>query len=176
IVGILEWLACYTRFKSANESSRFILVLAVPLAIFTALCGWLLSLGGSYGDRLLQLHKWTGIGTAAAYSLDLKLLYRFCLFSTLVVLVLASHFGGSLTHGSDYLVRFAPQPLRALFGEARIPEKKVTDIASLQAFNDVIRPMFRQNCIACHGPEKSESELRLDSFAGLLKGGKSGPV
>src|SRR5262245_2300236 len=152
ILAILEWLACYTRFKSANASARFILVLAVPLAIFTALCGWLLSLGGSYGDRLLQLHKWTGIGTAAACSLaavfywfDLKRLYRFCLFSTLVVLVVASHFGGSLTHGSDYLVRFAPQPLRALFGEARNHEKKVTDIASLQAFNDVIRPMFRQN-------------------------------
>jgi len=30
--------------------------------------------------------------------------------------------------------------------------------------------------VACHGPEKSESELRLDSLAGFLKGGKSGPV
>src|SRR5207249_4938025 len=104
VLAILEWLSRYPRFKDANASARFILALAVPLAIFTALCGWLLSLGGSYGDRLLQLHKWTGIGTAAAcaiaglfYWLDLKQLYRLCLFSTIVVLVVASHFGGSLT-------------------------------------------------------------------------------
>src|SRR5580765_3824261 len=119
LLAILEWLARYPRFKGANASARFILALAIPLAIFTALCGWLLSIGGTYGDRLLQLHKWTGIGTAAAcaiaglfYWLDCKRLYRFSLFSTILVLVIASHFGGSLTHGSDYLVRFAPGPLR----------------------------------------------------------------
>ena len=49
-------------------------------------------------------------------------------------------------------------------------------IPEMQAFADVIQPMLRQQCVSCHGPEKSESELRLDSLAGLLKGGKSGPV
>jgi uncharacterized membrane protein len=184
LLAILELLAAYPRFKSANASGRFILALAIPLAIFTALCGWLLSIGGSYGDRLLQLHKWTGIGTAAAcaiaglfYWLGYKRLYRFSLFSTIIVLVIASHFGGSLTHGSDYLVRFAPEPLRSLFGAAKIPQQpKVIQIADLRAFDDVVQPMLRDNCIACHGPEKSESALRLDSLAGLLKGGKSGPV
>ena len=182
LLAVLEWLALYTRFKNANVSSRFILALAVPLALSTALCGWLLSLGGSYGDRLLQWHKWTGIGTAAAcalaglfYLLDRKRLYRVCLFSTMIVLVVASHFGGSLTHGSDYLVRYAPKSFLALFGNGRT-QTKVTSIPEMQAFADVIQPMLRQQCVACHGPEKSESELRLDSLAGLLKGGKSGPV
>src|SRR5438046_3096674 len=110
LLAFLEWIARYPRFKNANSGARFILALAAPLAVFTALCGWLLSLGGSYGDRLLQLHLWTGIGTAAAcvlaalcYWLELKRLYRYCLAATTVALVFASHFGGSLTHGSDYL-------------------------------------------------------------------------
>ncbi len=182
LLAFLEWLARFPRFKNANASSRFILALAVPLALSTALCGWLLSLGGSYGDRLLQWHKWTGIATAAAcalaglfYWLDLKRLYRLCLFSTMIVLVFASHFGGSLTHGSDYLVRYAPKSLLALFGHGPT-EKNVKSIPEMQAFADVIQPLLRQQCVACHGPEKSESELRLDSLAGLLKGGKSGPV
>ncbi len=182
LLAILEWLARYRRFKNANASARFILALAVPLALFTALCGWLLSLGGAYGDRLLQLHKWTGIGTAAAcvlaglfYRLDLKRLYRVCLFSTMIVLVITSHFGGSLTHGSDYLVRYAPKPFLALFGK-RQTEKQVRNIPEMQAFADVIQPILQQDCVVCHGPEKSESELRLDSGAELLKGGKSGPV
>jgi len=184
LLAILEWLARYPRFKGANASSRFILALAVPMAIFTALCGWLLSVGGSYGDRLLQWHKWTGIGTATAcaitglfYWLDYKRLYRFSLFSTILVLVVASHFGGSLTHGSDYLVRFAPEPLRSLFVGSKIPQKaKPISIADLRAFDDVVKPMLRDNCFGCHGPEKSESALRLDSLAGILKGAKSGPV
>src|SRR5207249_11592497 len=181
VLAVLEWLARYPRFRKANASARFILALAVPLAVFTALCGWLLSLGGSYGERLLQWHKWTGIGTAAAcvlagllYWLDLKRLYRLCLCCTIVVLILASHFGGSLTHGSDYLVRYAPKPLRALFGQTQAT--KVKDIADMDAFADVVQPLLSEDCGSCHGPGKSESQLRLDSLAGLLKGGKSGPV
>src|SRR3954453_16100532 len=103
LLAILEWMARYPRFKNANASARFILALAVPLALFTVLCGWLLSLGGSYGPQLLQWHKWTGISTAAIcalaglfYSLDKKRLYRVCLFSSIAVLIVASHFGGSL--------------------------------------------------------------------------------
>jgi hypothetical protein len=40
----------------------------------------------------------------------------------------------------------------------------------------VVQPVLQQNCVSCHGPEKSKGGLRLDSFAGLTKGGKSGPV
>jgi uncharacterized membrane protein len=181
VLAVLEWLARYPRFRNANASARIILAQAAPLALFTALCGWLLSLGGSYGERLLQWHKWTGIGTAAAcvlagllYGLVLKRLYRFCLCGTIVVLILASHFGGSLTHGSDYLVRYAPRPLRALFGNTQAA--KVKDIAGMNAFADIVQPLLKQDCVSCHGPGKSESQLRLDSLAGLLKGGKSGPV
>src|SRR6266702_1863241 len=137
LLAVLEWLTRYPRFRNANASARFILALAVPLALFTALCGWLLSLGGSYGDRLLQWHQWTGIGTAAAcalaglfFWLDRKRLYRVCLFSTMIVLIVASHFGGSLTHGTDSLVRYAPNSLLALFGKGPT-EKKMKSIPEM---------------------------------------------
>ena len=38
-----------------------------------------------------------------------------------------------------------------------------------------IQPIFEQACIKCHGPEKQKGELRLDSKAAALKGGKDGP-
>ena len=82
-------------------------------------CGWLLSLSGDYDAGLLRWHKWTGIttvslfvGAGLLYWLDLKKPYRLCVFSSVAVLALASHLGGSLTHGRDYLVRYAPGPLR----------------------------------------------------------------
>ena len=41
-------------------------------------------------------------------------------------------------------------------------------------FENDIRPLLIERCIKCHGPKKSESGLRLDTNATLLKGGDSG--
>jgi uncharacterized membrane protein/YHS domain-containing protein len=185
LLAALELMSRSRRFRNANSNAGFILTLAVPLALFTVVCGWLLSLGGGYQQHLLQWHKWLGIGTAAAcclaalcYWLNLKRLYQGCLFATVAALAVASHFGGSLTHGSDYLVRYAPAPLRSLLGlnrQAQPPPIKPGDVNQLSAFAGLVQPVLEQNCIACHGAEKSEARLRLDSLAALLKGGKSGP-
>lgn len=186
VLAALELLSRSRRFRNAGSSAGFILALAAPLAVFTVVCGWLLSLGGGYQEHLLRWHKWLGIGTAAAccvaalcYWLDLKKLYRVCLFSTVAVLAVASHYGGSLTHGSDYLVRYAPASLRAFLGlsrQAQAPQTKPQDLNQLTVFSGLAQPVLQQNCVACHGPEKSEAKLRLDSVAALLQGGKSGPA
>ena len=41
-------------------------------------------------------------------------------------------------------------------------------------FENRIRPLLANHCLECHGPEKSESDLRLDSRDAILKGGSSG--
>jgi len=41
-------------------------------------------------------------------------------------------------------------------------------------FESKIRPVLHEHCVACHGPEKQEGGLRLDSPAAILKGGDSG--
>lgn len=38
-----------------------------------------------------------------------------------------------------------------------------------------IEPIFRASCYTCHGPDKQEGDLRMDSHAALLKGGEDGP-
>jgi mono/diheme cytochrome c family protein len=47
-----------------------------------------------------------------------------------------------------------------------------------QFFEKHIRPLFVQQCYECHGPDAGDGDgaLRLDSLAGLLRGGKSGPA
>ena len=37
-----------------------------------------------------------------------------------------------------------------------------------------IKPIFQKHCITCHGPEKQESGLRLDSVKFLKRGGDRG--
>jgi len=39
-----------------------------------------------------------------------------------------------------------------------------------------VQPIFEARCVSCHGPSKRRANLRLDSYAALMRGGKDGPV
>src|SRR5436305_14792478 len=39
-----------------------------------------------------------------------------------------------------------------------------------------IQPILQSSCYECHGPKKTKAKLRLDSRAGLLKGGETGAI
>lgn len=185
LLALLEALARFPRLKHARDASGVVLTLAVPGAILAAGCGWLLSLGGGYQAQLLQWHKWTGFVTAGLcvvaallYRLDLTKPYRWVLYFGCAVLLVASHFGGSLTHGSDYLVRYAPPPVRKWFAPATAANASapVKGPGDATVFGAVVQPIFQQNCVSCHGPEKSKGGLRLDSLQAALKGGENGPA
>src|SRR5262245_45997204 len=42
-------------------------------------------------------------------------------------------------------------------------------------FYSDVKPLLNTRCISCHGPDKVEGGLRLDSRDRALKGGDSGP-
>ena len=48
------------------------------------------------------------------------------------------------------------------------------DPPGIKFFETKIRPVLATRCYKCHGKKKQESELRLDSYAALLKGGATG--
>lgn len=39
-----------------------------------------------------------------------------------------------------------------------------------------VAPLFDEHCAACHGESRNKGDLRLDSFAATMRGGKHGPV
>jgi hypothetical protein len=41
-------------------------------------------------------------------------------------------------------------------------------------FEKKVRPLLVERCLKCHGPETSRSNLRLDSYEGVINGGKRG--
>jgi len=182
-LAFLEIVARIPCFKNANANAGFILALAAPLAVVTAICGWLLSLGGGYDETLLAWHKWLGTATAVAAIIAAILFwrgkisaYRASLFIAVALLMVAGHLGGSLTHGSDYLTRYAPSPIKKLLGITAVKETSapvsINDLRALPVFTGVIEPIFESKCVSCHGAQKSKGGLRLDSFAALQKGGK----
>jgi mono/diheme cytochrome c family protein len=76
----------------------------------------------------------------------------------------------------------AALPLSNLSAQAA--EQKRVDLSKLPPPSDKtgvtyatdIKSIFDQSCIKCHGPEKPKGRLRLDSLAGVLKGGEDGKV
>src|SRR5262245_61187240 len=44
------------------------------------------------------------------------------------------------------------------------------------SFAKQVRPFFAKYCLECHNAKESKGDLNLETFAALMKGGKSGPV
>ena len=70
-------------------------------------------------------------------------------------------------------IYFASLILFALLPASYVSAERPTEMAR---FETHVRPVLATTCIKCHGPKKQEGELRLDSFAAMVKGGESGPA
>jgi len=167
-----------------RESAAFVLYLTLLTGAVTLIFGILLAYGGGDTGATVTRHMWGAIALLiellicfsvrpAWTSGQDKRSYPVLLSMTLLTLTWTAHQGGSLTHGSDYLTRYMPGPLRQFFPSAT----KASDAAyagSVYALN--IHPIFDAKCVACHGAHKEKGGLRLDFFDLLTKGGKDGAV
>jgi hypothetical protein len=176
LLGALELISATSSGREALAANRFILMLAAPAAVCTAVCGWVLAGDGGYDGELLFLHRWTGVGVAVSACLlwwfervESRRAYRIVLVLAVVLTILAGHFGGSMTHGKDYLTPFGP------FRSGGGQEHQGAGAAGAVGFASV-EPILADYCVACHGPDKSKGGLRMDSLSQLLAGGDSGPV
>jgi hypothetical protein len=71
------------------------------------------------------------------------------------------------------LFLLAPVANRAAADEAKPegdkPQAKIT-------YEEHVQPIFRQHCFTCHGPDTAKSDLRLDNYAAMMRGGAGGAV
>src|SRR6266496_3324569 len=171
-----------------------VLWLAAMSGFAAALAGWLLSHEGGYDAGLLDQHLWSGVATGigafacvlvrsfAKMRPDRAVLHRLApalVVGTCGTMLVAAHFGGTLTHGEGYLTEYAPTPIRLLAG-LPIPRDRsreaLTPIAEREAFEGVVLRIFENHCTACHNAGKLKGNLKLDTYEGVLAGGQSGPV
>ena len=64
------------------------------------------------------------------------------------------------------------------FATANAEDKPLSaaDAQAVKFFETRIRPLLFKHCYRCHGSKKQESGLRLDHWAGIIRGGESGPA
>jgi uncharacterized membrane protein len=165
-------------------------------AIFSCAMGYALSLSGEYDEETLFLHQYLGISVAVvslvlaymswSWSKDavMRKLFVPTLSLCLLLLTITGHLGGNLTHGSDYLTQYLPSPYRDWVG---LPEKqnstgetgaviKIANINEALVYQDLVQPLLKQKCWACHNAEKQKGKLRMDQTSFLMKGGENGQI
>jgi uncharacterized membrane protein len=187
-------LEVYRVFRPSPELRR-LTVMVVWLSLITgaisASFGLMRAGGGGYETRMLDLHRTYGLAVPVATLFTLALQhmayrneivrgwtlgYRGVLGATMVLLVVAGHFGGNLTHGSSYLVENAPQFVKELVEKGSAPDA-ATAAAELtekeKFFTEKVQPIFEAKCYKCHGSKKQKGGYRLDKPELALQAGDS---
>jgi len=190
VLAVLEYLDSSKSGPRIGKACEIVLNYTAIAAAVAAILGIFLAMPGGYNETLLDRHRWLG-SFSAIFAFWLIVLrnwarsksrngfsipYHGALAATLILLGVVGHDGGTLTHGSGYLTKNLPSPVKSLFGMegASKMEKGPIAIEDADVYQDIIHPIFDQTCIQCHGPDKSKGELRLDSFELAMLGGELG--
>ncbi len=175
VLLLLSFITLWIPFKKEPYSWTDILRLIAALsAVITAIMGMLLSMEDDRSGNVLQWHKWTGAGIALMgflfynnHSFFTQRKKSGKLFTVIAVLgiILTGHFGAELTHGENYLLA----PIAKDIKRNVVPDEAIV-------FQDVIKPILDKKCASCHSKSSMKGELMLSDTAGLLAGGKTGPL
>jgi len=197
VSAFLEFLSHRSSLRGKYDSGILVLLyVGAWSSIIAVVAGLYLAQGGGYAAEQLMWHKRMGIlvvllaSMAYLYKAWPSLskrwnkpwesgVYSISVGFMLISLILTGHFGGVLTHGSDYLTRYLPDGLRQVAG---LPKK--VDIGRLQledpsittVYAALISPIIESRCVGCHNSTVQRGGLRLDGPEFITKGGDSGPV
>ncbi len=180
-IGILLFAALLFFASKKQRFANMSLAVAPALAIgsffsiLSCITGYLLSISDAYNEDIIFKHQWLGIATAitsvVCYFVYQKKQGLFGIFITLLttLIMVTGHYGGSLTHGADYLT--------ASFNKSTSDTKKViANIDEAVVYTDIIEPILATKCYSCHGESKQKGKLRLDLPNYILQGGEEGKV
>jgi hypothetical protein len=184
-VALLEILARFVpRFATLRVASPYLWGVAAVSAIGTVALGYMHYTEGGFDGPSVSSHMFWGTSVAVvstiAWGVSLlkeELFHRFAAWVGLALVVMVSltgHFGGNITHGSTYLVEYAPGFIRALHeGGGR---SSVTTLAEADPFSDVVKPILDRRCLSCHNDDRRRGELSMASYESLMLGGEFLPV
>ena len=187
ILAVIFELISWKKKVDLHLAVAYALLAGAVFGIVAIMLGLMLASDGGYSESTLNTHKWTGIATtllsSAAYFLKknqhkivwVQKAYPATLVLTFLFLSMAGHYGGNLTHGSDYLLEYAPDPVRQMAG-LKPARERVTELDSALVYEDVIHHMFEAKCNVCHNKDKQKGRLLLVDPDYIMKGGDGGPV
>ncbi|MBU2902111.1 c-type cytochrome domain-containing protein [Maribacter dokdonensis] len=181
---VLELADNYTKMKHLNAAVPLALLFGAISGAVACMLGYMLSQSGGYDEDMLNGHFWFGIGTTviaffawAVKSGKLKIAFlqkakpNLALLTVMVILLsVTGHYGGNLTHGEDYLVKYAP------FREKEEPLPQLAKLEDATVYPYLVKPIFEAKCVSCHNESKKKGGLAMHSFEALTVGGDDGSI
>ncbi|RAJ14032.1 c-type cytochrome domain-containing protein [Arenibacter echinorum] len=182
---LLQVAARWPKYKPLTIYIPLAWLMGAVSALIAVIFGYFLSLSGDYDEDILFWHQWAGIVlmlmSFGCYFINKKWnnslsVPKWALvFLVGFLLMFTGHLGGNLTHGSTYLLQYAPNPVRYMAGlPSKVePRKKVAVLDSADVFLDLVLPMMQSKCVGCHNEGKKKGGLLLTSYAMMMRGGES---
>ncbi|NJC25196.1 c-type cytochrome domain-containing protein [Neolewinella antarctica] len=181
MAALLEWWPG----EKVRLAVRAAWAVGAASAVAAAGCGWLLAMESGGGDTLFW-HRWLGVSVAVLAIFGVFVTNRGGALAkgygvlVVVLLSLAGHQGGNLTHGEDYLFQHAPPIVQQLAGHApesmALVDWESNDLDSINLYQQFLRPAISSSCAKCHNGQKQNGGLRMDEPRFALAGGDSGPL
>ena len=174
LVLLLLLLVCDLLPDTVRPSELFMQGLrsiAMFSAVLTAIMGMLLYIEQATTGNAVQYHKWLGVtlaflscAYAGIYSFlkERVRLFRFSIGVLFVFIITTAHFGGTITHGENFLTGPLHKETAALLDSNRITAW------------EVVYPILKTRCGDCHIGGVQKGGLSMNDSIAIMKGGKEG--
>jgi len=199
VAALFEWLGVIRPLAHLRRAVPALLVCAALGALFAVYHGVLLAAGSGVLLDTVESHLWAGVYLTIAMFLLVPVraiiaraprwvtgtCYQGLLVVSLFLLMGASHLGGNITHGREYLVEYMPEPMRESLAKLPAPIREFiglpapaepVSVADLTLYDAVFAGPVNQYCVACHKPERIRGGLLMHTLDAILEGGESGPA
>jgi mono/diheme cytochrome c family protein/uncharacterized membrane protein len=203
VAGLIELWRTAGKWRQPSPTAIACVVAGGLAALLSSALGWIhkdFTGFGAESATTLAVHQWVGLASAVAAVVALTGLawkwsapgkslwtFRAGAIAAALLVSIAGHFGGTLTHGEGYLTELLFKNADQSPGESALAE--ATPAAPVAAvlpvafpadgkvdFKTHVEPILQQTCLDCHGPAKHRANLRLDTREVTLKGGAHGPA
>jgi uncharacterized membrane protein len=169
------------RRPALREAAGLVLQFALATVLIAIVFGVLLAYGSGESGTTVTRHLRGGVLLALELLLcvaarrtlldgNRSRAYFALLGVVLLTLTWTAHQGGSLTYGSGYLTRYMPLTVKRFVAPSAVSSYPNSFFAKH------IYPVLDTKCVSCHGTNKEQGGLRLDSYESLMAGGKDGIV
>ena len=177
---LFEIAGRYFKVNTGENTTAVILIAATVSAFISVAAGFFLFASGDYSGALMESHFWAGAVTAAAmfFTLAFFLVYRRAprfyplylgaLVTSNLAVAYASHLGGSITHGQNYLTEHLEFAMHSLDDPEQKPESEML------VFEDMLLPVVEAKCMSCHNEQRAKGNFVMRSYADIFTAGKSG--
>ena len=183
--GIVESIEAIRRqpISSAGPVSLSIVIPGACFAVLACISGWLLADPEDL-DSALAWHRWLGVATAVLALVTAVVgiaivkgrsvprnSYRLALFVCVPILAGGGHIGGEMKWGDGFVEKGFADVFFSKDGVSDEDSGRQLAQASIDApqeerglrlYHELIRETLDENCVKCHGPEKTKGKLRLD--------------